>query len=138
MVVAAYNLVYINWKQENRAGWGAPMADGMAFANANDGKKTPVKCNVTCHKCGVKGHYATNCPELAAKWVAAAGGTQQTGATILTAAGIVDGEFDDNKTCFTFMNHRVMCRIGTNGHVPKYWVLLDNQCTIDVSSIQIC
>jgi hypothetical protein len=55
-VVAAYNLL-TNWKQENRAGWRAPTADGVAFANTDDGKKTIIKRNVTCHKCGLKGHY---------------------------------------------------------------------------------
>jgi len=38
IVVAAYNL-RTNWKQENRAGWRTPMADGVAFTNADDGRR---------------------------------------------------------------------------------------------------
>ena len=62
-VIAAYNLL-TNWKQDIRHGWHAPTADGVAFAT--DGKKSTGKkpVNVTCHKCGIKGHYATDCPEL--------------------------------------------------------------------------
>ena len=129
-VVAAYNLL-TNWKQENRAGWRPPTADGVAFTNADDGKKAPIKRNVTCHKCGVKGHYATDCPELAAERAAGVSATQ-TGTTLLMA-GIAEGEFDDdNKTSFTFVNHGVTCQVGTDGRVPKSWILLDNQSTVDV------
>ena len=129
-VVAVYNLL-TNWKQENRAGWRAPTADGVAFANADDGKKAAKPRNVTCHKCGVKGHYATDCPELAAE--RAAGTTNaQTGTTLLMA-GIADGEFDDgDKTSFTFVNHGITLQIGSDGCVPKSWILLDNQSTVDV------
>ena len=128
-VVAAYNLL-TNWKQENRSGWRTPTADGVAFANADDGKKT-IKRNVTCHKCGVKGHYATDCPELAVER-AAANSKPRTGTTLLMA-GIDDGEFDeDDKASFTFVNHGVTCQIGLDGRVPKSWILLDNQSTVDV------
>ena len=103
----------------------------MAFTNADDGKKAPIKRNVTCHKCGVKGHYATDCPELAAERAAGFSATQ-TGTTLLMA-GIAEGEFDDDsKTSFTFVNHGVTCQVGTDGRVPKSWILLDNQSTVDV------
>ena len=128
-VVAAYNLL-TNWKQENRAGWRAPTTDGVAFANADDGKKT-TKRNVTCHKCGVKGHYVTDCPELAAERTASGTSATQTGTTLLMT-GIADGEFDDDRNTFTFVNHGVTCQIGTDGRVSKSWILLDNQSTVDV------
>jgi Zinc knuckle len=124
-VVAAYNLI-TNWKQENRFGWRAPQADGVAFAT--DGKKTPTKKNVNCHKCGVKGHYATDCPELAAQRAEAG----QSGTTMLMA-GINDGEFDSEPDVnFTFVNHGVTCQMGEDGRLPKTWILLDNQSTVDV------
>ena len=129
-VVAAYNLL-TNWKQENRAGWRTPTADGVAFTNTDDGKKAPLKRNVTCHMCGVKGHYATDCPELAAER-ASGNSTPHTGTTLLMA-GIADGEFDeDEKASFTFVNHGITCQVGTDGRVPKSWILLDNQSTVDV------
>ena len=101
-VVTAYNLL-TDWKQENRYGWGrTPTADGVAFAT--EGRKSAAKkhVNVTCHKCGVKGHYATDCPELAAQ---KAQGAQK--ATTLLMAGIDEGEFDsDADANFTFVNHK--------------------------------
>ena len=125
-VLAAYNLL-TNWKQETRFGWRAPQADGVAFATTDGGKKTPVKKNVTCHKCGVKGHYATDCPELQRN-----GDDTQNGTTLLMA-GINDGEFDSDPVVnFTFVNHGVTCQMGEDGRLPKSWILLDNQSTVDI------
>ena len=123
-VVGAYNLL-TNWKQENRFGWRAPQADGVAFTT--DGKKAPTKKTVTCHKCGVKGHYATECPEITGR---KAEDAAQSGTTMLMA-GIEDGEFD-NEPNFTFVNHGVSCQMGEDGRLPKTWILLDNQSTVDV------
>lgn len=88
-VVAAYNVV-TNWKQENRFGWRAPIADGVAFANVDDTKKAPTKQrNVTCHECEIKGHYATDCPELTNQRV----GEGKSDATTLLMAGMENGEW---------------------------------------------
>jgi hypothetical protein len=125
--VSAYNLL-TNWKQENRFGWCAPLADGVAFTTTNDGKKTPVNRNVTCHTCGVKGHYATDCPELTSQ---RAGEEAQTRTTLLMT-GIADGELDsDPVVSFSFVNHGVSCPMGEDGR-PSSWILLDSQSTVDV------
>jgi len=124
MVIAAYNLL-TNWKQDNRYGWHAPTADGVAFAT--DGKKSAGKkpVNVTCHKCGIKGHYATDCPKLALQ--------KEDKGTTLLMAGIDEGEFDsDDDTKFTLVNHGTALQMDKYGKLPKTWILLDNQSTIDV------
>ena len=101
-VVAAYNIV-TNWKQENRFGWRAPTADGVAFANVDGANKAPANkhCNVTCHKCGLKGHYATDCPELTDQRV----GEGKSDTTTLLMEGIDDGEFDSEPVNFTFITN---------------------------------
>jgi len=123
-VIAAYNLL-TNWKKDIRYGWHAPTADGVAFAT--DGKKSTGKkpVNVTCHKCGIKGHYATDCPELASQ--------KEDKGTTLLMAGIDEGEFDsDDDTKFTFVNHGTTLQMDKYGKLPKTWILLDNQSTVDV------
>ena len=87
-----------------------------SVAFATDGKKdSTIKRNVTCHKCGVKDHYATDCPELTGK----KSEEGQTGTTRLLA-GIDDGECnDDPVTNFTFVNHEVTCQMGEDGRLPR-------------------
>jgi hypothetical protein len=130
-VAAAYNVV-TNWKQENRFGWRAPTADGVAFANVNDAKKAPAKQrNVTWHKCGLKGHYATDCPELTDRRV----GEGKSDATTLLLAGIDSGEFDSEPVNFTFTTNGydgITCQMGQDGRLPKTWILLDNQSRVGV------
>ena len=137
-VSEAYNLL-TNWKQD-RAGWRAPSADGVAFANIdNKGGKAPRdKSHITCHRCDKKGHYASECPEKEAKGPATAdaGGGGQTGAMLLNA-GIASGEFNEPSVHFQFLNAAsggITCQIGQDGKLPSTWILLDNQSTVDVFS----
>ena len=64
--------------------------------------------------------------------------TEAQSATTLLMAGICEGEFDDGAH-FQFLNidnnsinSGVLMQIGTNGCLPKSWILLDNQSTVDV------
>lgn len=125
-VVAAYNLV-TNWKQENRFFRG-PSADGVAFTNVERDFS-----HITCHKCHKKGHYATTCPERGTKSSDSENQTQ-SGTTLLMAA-VADGYFDDTDKHFQFLQNGtdgITCQIGQDGCLPKSWILLDNQSTVDV------
>ena len=133
-VAAAYNLL-TNWKQE-RSGWRAPTAEGVAFANVDEKQsKGPVrnKSNVICHRCDKKGHYANECPERNAATMTDGSTKPQTGAMLLNAA-IANGEFNVPTVHFQFVNatNGIACQIGNNGKLPINWILLDNQSTVDV------
>jgi len=128
----AYNLL-TNWKQE-RNGWRAPSTDGVAFTNIDDKVKIPRsgKAHITCHRCEQKGHYASECPDKPTDGKTSTP-TVSTGATMLNA-GITEGEFDDTSVHFQFLNasDEVACQIGQDGKLPRSWILLDNQSTVDV------
>ena len=48
-------------------------------------------------------------------------------------AGIDEGEFDsDDDMKFTFVNHGTTLQMDKHGKLPKTWILLDNQSTVDV------
>ena len=133
-IAEAYNLL-TNWKQE-RSGWRAPAADGVAFSNVDDKGRTPRtgKAHITCHRCEKKGHYASECPERRESHEAASGGNgPKTGAMLLNA-GIRDGEFNEPTVHFQFLNSSdgIACQIGHDGKLPRNWILLDNQSTVDV------
>jgi len=139
-VTGAYNLL-TNWKQDPRNLMRAigPANDGVSFTNvdtgeqddpnevilANNGQKglgsgRRDKSHITCHKCKKKGHYANECDE------------RESGAAMLMD-GIAEGEFDTDEH-FQFHQHDSGTALhnGTKGRVPKTWILLDNQSTVDV------
>jgi hypothetical protein len=133
-VAEAYNLL-TNWKQE-RSGWRMPTADGVAFTNVDDKVKAPRvgKAHITCHRCEKKGHYASECPERnEAREGTSGGSSPKTGAMLLNA-GITNGEFNEPTEHFQFLNvsDGITCQIGQDGKLPKTWILLDNQSTVDV------
>ena len=51
-------------------------------------------------------------------------------------AGVDNGDFDDTERHFQFLQNgtedAVTCQIGEDGRLPKSWILLDNQSTVDV------
>jgi hypothetical protein len=50
-------------------------------------------------------------------------------------AGVTDGDFDQHEGHFQFLQSNddgIACQIGQDGRLPRTWILLDNQSTIDV------
>jgi hypothetical protein len=46
-------------------------------------------------------------------------------------SGVADGEFDDgDHVAFQFNQHS--SKINKDGQIPRFWILLDNQSTVDV------
>jgi hypothetical protein len=155
-LMSAYNLL-TNWKYASMHMIG-PSNDGVSFAHmsgeedfeqgtslANNGKEgngKRDKSHITCHRCNKKGHSANECK--ADKTIEQGHTNGQTGKTTgetskqMLMDGVSNGEFDDDKvTSFNFHtdgNRRsvTFSHIEKEGCMPKSWILLDNQSTVDV------
>jgi hypothetical protein len=121
----------------------------IAFVNADNDKgdkKAKSKDNITCHRCKKKGHFANECDgervtDGNEKKTASAPGKKQSGTTLLTS-GMYDIDFLDNHgevSNYAFVNvggvaseRGVVMQIEHDGKLPRDWILLDNQSTVDV------
>ncbi len=84
-LVDAYNLL-VHWKQDPRNLMRVlgTNNDGVAFTNVDADEASSLSTltstdnrqqartrrdisHITCHKCGIRGHYASNCPKLEQK-----------------------------------------------------------------------
>jgi hypothetical protein len=148
-ITAAYNML-TNWKQDPRSITRLGDAnDGVSFTNVDmevagtveepsdggvtlttDGtvqKPAKDKSHVTCHRCREKGHFANECDGERAERPA----RRQTAEQMLMA-GVESGEFDDVVGFNFHQESEVATKIKQEGRVPKSWILLDNQSTVDV------
>jgi hypothetical protein len=82
---------------------------------------------IICHKCGMMGHYTSDCAQDQ--------DIRQTGTQMLMS-GVASGEFNDQEELeFSFYSESSQRSVVLNqptGHVPRDWILLDNQSTVDV------
>jgi hypothetical protein len=99
------------------------------------------KANVTCNKCQKKVHYSNKCNEdkpPATSTPRAEPSIENQTATTLLMDGVSNGEFNSNLHFQFFnqeietVNDEVIMQISSDGQLPKSWILLDNQSTIDV------
>jgi hypothetical protein len=120
-----------------------------------EGKSTRLRNieSVTCHRCKKKGHCANKCDNERVddegngehKTIAA---RKQIGTTLLTDGDVYDVNFlnDQNEpTNYEFVNMKLMkedkgivMQIEGNGKLPKDWILLYNQSTVDVFATKSC
>ena len=148
-ITDAYSLL-INWKQDprNLLQVVGASSDGIAFANVGENEKKVTNSNTTpatatgnedkkvwvppppihtvkCYECNKYGHYSNECPTKTA--------------VQLLMAGAESDAFDDNEyyaaSSFQFVN--ISSEDGMTFHqeeqiLPKTWILLDNQSTVDV------
>jgi hypothetical protein len=129
-----------------------PSNDGVSFINTdgnnsgnrhalnNNGRKSKQdwlkdRVNITCHKCQQKGHYANECTN---EWKVKAEATLVTSWTVAAATATVDDFEEADHVHFQFLqngmlsDHRSVVLNQVAGAVPKEWILLDNQSTVDV------
>jgi hypothetical protein len=142
-VTGAYAML-TTWKQRNIIHVLGLGSEGVSFTNVeggdsddenntkgeialtNDGKK-PVKragkAHITCFNCNEMGHYSNECTK------------ERLTVKQHLMAGVADGEFEDDEFEFTFhqgANRRSVLLNQPSSAVPKDWILLDNQSTVDV------
>jgi hypothetical protein len=133
-MTSAFNLL-VNWKGDPTRITRHRISDGVAFtidgvALTTLGRPRRDVSTVECHNCCEMGHYAYDCKKP----------KKQTGDQLLMS-GIMSGEFDaiHDLEGFSFFNEDKGLRsVGTtlnndsHGRIPKTWILLDNQSTVDV------
>jgi len=95
--------------------------------HSNDQKKK----NIKCFNCGVKGHYANQCdkPEIQQEGGGSDNSGQEGQGTVICVTSI---ESPHQHTTQDTTNLNTFSFSQTNGCIPKTWILLDNQSTIDL------
>ena len=138
----AYNRLVYFTKSGEQNGLKGINGGEVAFVNAEGKhKEKPAKSEVECRRCKKKGHYASECDNERYIEGAEAKPKKHTGTTLLTD-GVYDVDFLDDQpdySEFQFINHdvtmnetAVTMQIGRDGRLPRTWILLDNQSTVDV------
>ena len=128
----AYTLAN-NWKNRSNMAQKYGISDGAVFAtkaNATN-KKKRNKDHINCFKCGVAGHHANECTTATADNAAEV----EEGKQFLSSRNYnIDGDGDegeDGEHMNEFMLYNNPYKHPSDV-VPRNWVLLDNQSTIDV------
>jgi hypothetical protein len=99
---------------------------------------------VISNECQKKGHHANECneekllPPATPITPSAEPLIENQKATTLLMNGVSNGKFNSNLPFQFFnqaienLNDEVTMQIGSDGRLPKSWILLDNQTTVDV------
>ena len=87
---------------------------GTTNTNATTGNEYP---SIRCYNCQRMGHYASSCPNEAV--------TRSEDAVQLLNAAVEENEDESYSSEFSFL-------LGPEGKLPKWWILLDNQSTVNI------
>ena len=101
---------------------------------------------MTCYKCKKQGHYANEWDEDVGHDDITSKMSNKKGSNFMNQGQYdkveeggtegkttyEDAESSDNEYRFTFLQHDIMCSIKDKAVIPKTWILLDSQSTIDV------
>ena len=148
------------WKNNNKHNWFSEANDGVAFTTTDtagsEGNKGKNKNKtVTCFKCKKQGHYANEHEEASDdddddESVKEKKPTNKKGLNFMNhgrhsrnkanenenggSTSDEEENSDDDSYKFAFLQHDVTCSIQDKAAIPKTWILLDSQSTVDVFS----
>jgi len=129
--------------------------DRVAFATTDTGinKGKGKNKKVTCFKCKKQGHYANECDEENTDYEddnMKKKTTNKKGSNFMNQGKYEkkrtgneeenskdsdeEAESSDDNYKFAFLQHDVTCTIQDKEAIPKTWILLDSQSTVDVFS----
>ena len=160
ITLAAAHHLLANWRHDACLALRDVVGGEISFVN-HDGstKNKKSKADIVCHRCQQKGHYANECKNERTLDKKAENATEPITKNATTLLTLEDYEEQDDYIHFQLINadngcvslhekhagmsflndgkseqEGVALQIGKDGRLPKEWILLDNQSTVDVFS----
>ena len=146
--------VLAGWKNDNKHNQAYDANDWVVFTTADAGTRKGKGKNekVTCSKCKKQGHYANECDEenkddennsMKKKMTKKCSNFMNQGKYEKKKTrneeensedSDKEAESSDDDYKFTFLQYNVTCTIQDTEAIPKTWILLHSQSTVDVFS----
>jgi hypothetical protein len=141
----AYHLL-TNWKAESHQ-MESTSNNGVSFTTSsspqNNVNPRNHRTNITCYRCGLNGHYANTCTAARVSNDRSNESTtmsqtnyNESGSTLLTTGTMDNNHNDETEFLFYTCQDQGVILSTTNqmANIPRSWILLNNQSTIDVFS----
>ena len=121
-IAEAYNTLSC---RSTRKTVGLDGGEGAAFVN--NGQGNGIQKTIKCFNCGIEGHYANQCMKTnKAEDNELAGGEDKAEGTAICTTGVRSHKTFNTNGSFAFSFSQ------SKGRIPKQWILLDNQPTINL------